>query len=331
MSFSSEQPFTALGLDPELVNDAKRDPDTLRELAKLAFKTIVKINHPDRGGDGSLIDPATEAMGEINEADDSQLYDLVEEYEDLKGESEVGYKDYNYEDSKGEKQRREDEIVNLFEIARLAPAPEFKLAFIELGQSELFDDNLFINKKDIKSSEKAKFVLIDDHLKGSYMNVTAPLDDADYGADMKSDGLKIDSEKKLVTLNAYENIIHEDQNKEHVDDLDSEETPVVLKIESSSKYNAPTGSKIFGVVERSKITIYQDGNAKKGKKNSALQIAASEDTEKEQLYWLDIGGLDWLKDIKPVSSIEDMEDKYIILANQSQPKIAILGLCRKII
>jgi hypothetical protein len=133
-----ETPLERLHLDTELVRSVSHDPDLVRKLARSSFRTILTINHPDIGGDGSLVDAASDAMAEINGADDEGINGLVAEFFAERDDEEgaTSHRQEYLNQLKDEQSRRIEETETLLECS-LAEKPRFQRAFIELGITHL--------------------------------------------------------------------------------------------------------------------------------------------------------------------------------------------------
>ncbi|NDC22183.1 hypothetical protein EBZ57_02320 [bacterium] len=329
-SFSTENPLDALKIHPDLIDAVTGNPEALRQLANMQFKAIININHPDKGGDGSLIEPATEAMNEIRGSDTKQMESLVDEYYQIHDQSEEGEgrissstrKEYIHEIT-----RRKAETQALLECYK-TPTPDFDKAFVQLGKSAINeDDDTLLVSGLVPSNEK--FVIVDSQFKGQLVAPKSPNINLDFSFNLDPDSTMIINDE-TVEMSANVASSKQKRNFDSSSSIDNQSSDITTELftvymKAEKPYHVQSALNILGVVDREIIEEeYYPSND-----DEAFQIE-SKDTNDLVVVWQDVGSFMYLKDLQPVHSPEEMVDKYIVLAHAKESQIALWGLCRQI-
>jgi hypothetical protein len=100
-----------------------------------------------------------------------------------------------------------------------------------------------------------------------------------------------------------------------------------LKLVPSTEWNQDNSVVILGMVDREYIEP-QDGTNNSARPPRANLPAAKSQKDNEP-DWSSVSSTPWLRHMKP-ANVTGMENKYVIVADTEDNKIAILGLCRKV-
>lgn len=333
-----ENSFTLLHADPELVESVKHDPALLRKLAKSSFNTVVTVNHPDVGGDGTLIDEVNQGIAEINGATDEELAVIVDDFvseKQLSSNEVVGARKMRHE---LENERRVAEVGALMRCLQ-APQPRFSKIVVELGISTpgiMGPDNFNIPSQSDDSEDdlldEIRFVLLDEKLQGVSMKRTTVLGkDTGLNIDIRdADNYVFGEDDSVEILNGY---AVEDSFVEG-EDLDAPEymegristVPHSIKFGTDKKLRWKEGIAILGAVQRRHI----EGGEQGATTHKLSELESAKKASDNELDWSDAERNPWLQFME-VAHTDNMEDKYVIVQSESRPgQLAILGLCRKI-
>jgi len=315
-----DTPLERLHLDTELVRSVQRNPELLRKLARSSFRTILSINHPDVGGDGSLVDEASDAMAEINATNDEELGDIVEEFFAVRDSEEEQLKreQQALTNAKNERIRRSEEIRALLACA-VTNQLTFSEAFIELGRSQLSPKNLLQEPDEFMTElpHIPDFVIVNSDLEGHALQIGKLRGTYDLAPD------SVQVKNGAVVI-------------EGSDARKSDDAAVKRRLKLSPKgvWVAEDQAKIIGVLDREHIDA-PDAKIKTTRQLSSVSALPSARLGGEQskhIDWQDISSTPWLRYVNPASGPKSIENKYVIVGSPiKESELAILGLCRKIV
>jgi hypothetical protein len=319
-----ETPLERLRLDTELVRSVQHDPDLVRKLARSSFRTILSINHPDVGGDGSFVDEASDAMAEINGATNEDLGMIVGEFFAIRDSEDEGIERDRVKRATAlletEKARRIAETEALLTCA-YAEKPTFSKAVIELGitpyrgqqpyttgstEEEL---SLMVGSED---SPKPKFVIINNDLDGHIMEV------GDSRGSFDFDSQYIDLHK-----NGSASVRGSDANARTGNPITRQ-----LKLSPAQQW-AQNDAVLLGMIERQHVEPAEDLGT--SARRQQLPRSRLENGREFEPSWEAVSRTPWLEHMTPVSTHKNnLENKYVVVAKPQASQVAILGLCRKL-
>lgn len=344
----ADSPLERLHLDPELVQSVGEDPELMRKLARSGFRTIVAVNHPDVGGDGSLIDQAKDAIDEIDEAEDSEITDLVDEFltERLNDPDAIQETFQNNEKIlQTERSRRIAETSALLKCS-LSEKPKFKEMILQIGiQPSLNEDDPWTmlsddpnpDPLDVINSHTPNLVLLDSSLRGSSLELqpedisffdkhragsTENFEDetgGSSGTNLRRDDFKIHNDGTVSLQN---------MNDESMDDPRNEDA-IYRQFKPTPLHLSSVKPKILGVVERVRLeeSLKHDPSKTPADLTSTLQLPKNKSSD--SINWSPVSVAPWLQYMEPATP-KNMEGQYIVVANENADQVAILGLVRRL-
>ncbi len=344
----ADSPLERLHLDPELVQSVGEDPELMRKLARSGFRTIVAVNHPDVGGDGSLIDQAKDAIDEIDEAEDSEITDLVDEFlterlndpdaiqETLKNDERI---------LQAERNKRIAETSALLKCG-LSEKPKFKKMILQIGiQPPLNEDDPWTmlsddpnpDPLDVIISHTPNLVLLDSSLKGSSLELqpedisffdkhragsTEDFEDetgGSSGTNLRRDDFKIHNDGTVSLQN---------MNDESMNDPSNEDA-IYRQFKPTPLHLSSVKPRILGVVKREDLeeSLKHNPLQATASPSSTLQLTHNQDAD--SINWSPVSIAPWLGYMEPATA-KNIEGQYIVVANEDADQVAILGLVRRL-
>jgi len=323
-----DNPISALMIHPDLVDSVSGDPEKVRQIARVFHKAIVGINHPDKGGDGSLIAPATDAIDEINRANPQEMAELVEEFYESGSQSPGGEAQAKARKAYlNEINRRQDETRFLYRLMQNG-TPDFNMAFVQLGQSTIEEegDSMLLSPL-IPSS--AKFAILDSNFQGNLVSPRVPNGANDYNIELSADSVIIDSLNR-VSLSAAESKVAGDS----ISSADNQQSDfgeeILISMESDTTYGVKNAMGVVGVIDREVIEDSSFGSSQYQEEDSTTLLESPKGPSVFDVSWQDVASFPLLREMNLVNEADQMLNKYLVIGHESEAKLALLGLCRQI-